>query len=349
MCLCSQLEATKNIEKARVRQEFVKASQSLAEMLKAARHNGSYFDRTEKELKRLCTPEGWFTCQVGQQDNRGVDTSSELNEQDKHDSPAPGPTPSTHPARQMSSPRSLLLFLFSAASSGIIWPGCLSVSPLHQPVQQPGEQNHLQHVESRPQVWHIKKNQILPIWGSVELPGLRLFKMFPLFSSLSLGLKRRGRSSLLWWKLCRITSGPTSTWTTSTACSSPGTTWSWSTSCATRKGHTSCSVTASRSSDGQLAQAQQNWRLLGRRSACCERLWGRSDLFNVNDFWQLPLLQWPDRSIYFKLSCYSAYCSILFVWHHFVDQEVHGNKPCKQHLLFLALWHRMHGLNAMTV
>lgn len=159
----------------------------------------------------------------------------------------------------------------------------------------------------------LKKNQIPPIWGSVELPGLRLFKMFPLFSSLSLGLKRRGRSSLLWWKLCRITSAPTSTWTTSTACSSPGTTWSWSTSCATRKGHTSCSVTASRSSDGQLAQAQQNRRLLGRRSACCERLWGRSDLFNVNDFWQLPLLQWPDRSIYFKLSCYSAYCSILFV------------------------------------
>ncbi|KAE8293198.1 DNA fragmentation factor subunit beta [Larimichthys crocea] len=57
------VEATKTIEKAKVRTEFEKASRSLAEMLKNARNNGSYFDRTEEEPDRLCTQEGWFTCQ----------------------------------------------------------------------------------------------------------------------------------------------------------------------------------------------------------------------------------------------------------------------------------------------
>ncbi|KAM9350313.1 DNA fragmentation factor subunit beta [Symphorus nematophorus] len=57
------VEATKIIEKARVRAEYLKASKCLAEMLKAARYNGCYFDRNEKEPDRLCTQEGWFTCQ----------------------------------------------------------------------------------------------------------------------------------------------------------------------------------------------------------------------------------------------------------------------------------------------
>ncbi|XP_034731413.1 DNA fragmentation factor subunit beta [Etheostoma cragini] len=56
-------DATKSIQKAKVREEFLKACKSLAETLKAARHNGCYFDRSEKEPNRLCTPEGWFTCQ----------------------------------------------------------------------------------------------------------------------------------------------------------------------------------------------------------------------------------------------------------------------------------------------
>ncbi|XP_023257369.1 DNA fragmentation factor subunit beta [Seriola lalandi dorsalis] len=55
--------ATKTIQKAKVRAEFLKTSKSLVEMLKAARYNGSYFDRTETEPARLCTQEGWFTCQ----------------------------------------------------------------------------------------------------------------------------------------------------------------------------------------------------------------------------------------------------------------------------------------------
>ncbi|XP_061591041.1 DNA fragmentation factor subunit beta [Cololabis saira] len=56
-------DASKNIQKAKVREEFLKTSKSLVEMLKTARYNGSYFDRTEKEPNRLCTREGWFTCQ----------------------------------------------------------------------------------------------------------------------------------------------------------------------------------------------------------------------------------------------------------------------------------------------
>ncbi|XP_070696189.1 DNA fragmentation factor subunit beta [Pempheris klunzingeri] len=56
-------DATKTIQKAKVRAEYLKASQCLLEMLKTARYNGCYFDRTKKEPDRLCTQEGWFTCQ----------------------------------------------------------------------------------------------------------------------------------------------------------------------------------------------------------------------------------------------------------------------------------------------
>lgn len=64
-CPCSQVDdATKTIQKAKVRAEFLKTSKCLAEMLKTARYNGCYFDRTDKEPDRLCTKEGWFTCQV---------------------------------------------------------------------------------------------------------------------------------------------------------------------------------------------------------------------------------------------------------------------------------------------
>lgn len=58
------LEASKSIEKANVRAEFLKASDCLVEMLKEAKYNGCYFDRTDDETNRLCTREGWFTCQV---------------------------------------------------------------------------------------------------------------------------------------------------------------------------------------------------------------------------------------------------------------------------------------------
>ncbi|XP_074538366.1 DNA fragmentation factor subunit beta [Halichoeres trimaculatus] len=55
--------ACKTIQKKSVRDEFQKASDCLVEMLRAAKYNGCYFDRTEKESLRLCTQEGWFICQ----------------------------------------------------------------------------------------------------------------------------------------------------------------------------------------------------------------------------------------------------------------------------------------------
>lgn len=57
------VDAANTIQKAKVRTEFQKASKCLFEMLKKAKYNGCYFDRTEKERYRLCTQEGWFTCQ----------------------------------------------------------------------------------------------------------------------------------------------------------------------------------------------------------------------------------------------------------------------------------------------
>lgn len=62
---CSQVdEATRTVQKAKVKAELLKTSKCLAEMLKADKYNGCYFDRTEREPDRLCTQEGWFTCQV---------------------------------------------------------------------------------------------------------------------------------------------------------------------------------------------------------------------------------------------------------------------------------------------
>ncbi|XP_061701041.1 DNA fragmentation factor subunit beta isoform X2 [Syngnathoides biaculeatus] len=56
-------EATKSVTKAKVRVECAQASESISEMLKSDKFNGCYFDRTQKETRRLCTREGWFTCQ----------------------------------------------------------------------------------------------------------------------------------------------------------------------------------------------------------------------------------------------------------------------------------------------
>lgn len=66
--LCVQLlQASKDIVKSKVRTEFLKASEALVKMLKEANYNGRYFDRTTDEAHRLCTREGWFTCQVSQE------------------------------------------------------------------------------------------------------------------------------------------------------------------------------------------------------------------------------------------------------------------------------------------
>lgn len=49
---------------AQAREEYVRAVDAMAQKLRAAQYNGSYFDRSTKAGGRLCTPEGWFSCQV---------------------------------------------------------------------------------------------------------------------------------------------------------------------------------------------------------------------------------------------------------------------------------------------
>lgn len=54
---------TKVISNAKTKNEYKRVVEMLAEKLKAARYNGTYFDRSEKDVHRLCTEEGWFSCQ----------------------------------------------------------------------------------------------------------------------------------------------------------------------------------------------------------------------------------------------------------------------------------------------
>ncbi|XP_069335375.1 DNA fragmentation factor subunit beta isoform X2 [Eulemur rufifrons] len=44
-------------------EEYVRVLDSMCEKLKSVQYNGSYFDRGAKASGRLCTPEGWFSCQ----------------------------------------------------------------------------------------------------------------------------------------------------------------------------------------------------------------------------------------------------------------------------------------------
>lgn len=46
------------------REEYLRLVGSMQQKLQAAQYNSSYFDRGAKAGRRLCTPEGWFSCQV---------------------------------------------------------------------------------------------------------------------------------------------------------------------------------------------------------------------------------------------------------------------------------------------
>ncbi|XP_030640875.1 DNA fragmentation factor subunit beta [Chanos chanos] len=52
-----------SIQNAKTKSEYKKVVENLMEKLKSAKYNGNYFDRREKEAHRLCTKEGWFSCQ----------------------------------------------------------------------------------------------------------------------------------------------------------------------------------------------------------------------------------------------------------------------------------------------
>lgn len=43
---------------------YLRVVGAMCQKLQAARYNSSYFDRGAKAGRRLCTPEGWFSCQV---------------------------------------------------------------------------------------------------------------------------------------------------------------------------------------------------------------------------------------------------------------------------------------------
>lgn len=46
------------------REEYVRIVDAMGQKLRAAQYNGSYFDRGADAGSRLCTREGWFSCQV---------------------------------------------------------------------------------------------------------------------------------------------------------------------------------------------------------------------------------------------------------------------------------------------
>ncbi|KAM5141140.1 DNA fragmentation factor subunit beta isoform 1-T1 [Mantella aurantiaca] len=46
-----------------MREEYDQVIEVLSTELKGAEYNGCYFDRTEHKANRLCTEEGWFSCQ----------------------------------------------------------------------------------------------------------------------------------------------------------------------------------------------------------------------------------------------------------------------------------------------
>ncbi|XP_037002854.2 DNA fragmentation factor subunit beta isoform X1 [Artibeus jamaicensis] len=48
---------------AQAREEFARVVDAMGQKLRAERYNGCYFDRGAKAGSRLCTPEGWFSCQ----------------------------------------------------------------------------------------------------------------------------------------------------------------------------------------------------------------------------------------------------------------------------------------------
>lgn len=48
---------------AAARGEYARLVDAMSEKLRAERYHGSYFDRGAEEGGRLCTPEGWFSCQ----------------------------------------------------------------------------------------------------------------------------------------------------------------------------------------------------------------------------------------------------------------------------------------------
>lgn len=62
-----QVTSCASLVSVAAREEYLQVVGAMCQELQAARYNGSYFDRGAKAGRRLCTPEGWFSCQVSPQ------------------------------------------------------------------------------------------------------------------------------------------------------------------------------------------------------------------------------------------------------------------------------------------
>ncbi|XP_037355098.1 DNA fragmentation factor subunit beta isoform X2 [Talpa occidentalis] len=58
-----EVSAHASVEGVRAREAYQRVVDAMAQKLRAAQYNGSYFDRSAEAGGRLCTPEGWFSCQ----------------------------------------------------------------------------------------------------------------------------------------------------------------------------------------------------------------------------------------------------------------------------------------------
>ena len=58
-----QVTSCASLVSVAAREEYLQVVGPMCQELQAARYNGSYFDRGAKAGRRLCTPEGWFSCQ----------------------------------------------------------------------------------------------------------------------------------------------------------------------------------------------------------------------------------------------------------------------------------------------
>lgn len=59
-----QVHSYASLVSMEARDEYSRVADLMCRKLRASRYNGSYFDRGAKAGGRLCTPEGWFCCQV---------------------------------------------------------------------------------------------------------------------------------------------------------------------------------------------------------------------------------------------------------------------------------------------
>lgn len=60
----SQVSSCARVLGAEAQEEYLRILDSMCQKLKSQQYNGSYFDRGAEAGSRLCTQEGWFSCQV---------------------------------------------------------------------------------------------------------------------------------------------------------------------------------------------------------------------------------------------------------------------------------------------